>query len=150
MQRFIAALSILLLMGFVSSSMAGPAEDVAQLAAARGQAFEEGMVDAYSADVAENGVLTSSLSALRIEGKAAIRAFYVELFQLYPKRRVFTRQPMIRVFNDDLVVQNAYFALDTTNQKGDVAMLTLRSSTTWAKLGGRWQIVDQHVSRMMP
>lgn len=150
MQRFIAALSIFLLMGFVSSSMAGPAEEVTQLAAARGQAFEGGMVDGYVADVAENGVLTSSLSALRIEGKAAIQAFYVELFQLYPKRRVFTRQPMIRVYNDDLVVQNAYFALDATNQKGDVALLTLRSSTTWAKLGGRWQIVDQHVSRMMP
>ena len=148
MQRFIAALSTLLLMAFVSQAWAGPAEEVAPLAAARGQAFEEGIVDAYAADVAENGVLTSSLSAFRIEGKAAIRAFYVELFQLYPKRRVFTRQPMIRVYNDDLVVQNAYFAFDATNQKGDVAILSLRSSTTWAKVGGRWQIVDQHVSRM--
>lgn len=150
MERFIAVLSIILLMSFVSSSMAGPAEDVTHLASARGQAFEGGMVEEYVADVAENGVLTSSLSALRIEGKAAIQAFYVELFQLYPKRRVFTRQPLIRVYNDDLVVQNSYFALDVTNQKGDVALLTLRSSTTWAKLGGKWQIVDQHVSRMMP
>ena len=73
MQRFIAALSIFLLMGFVSSSMAGPAEEVAKLATARGQAFEEGMVDRYVAYIAENGVLTSSLSALRIEGKAAYK-----------------------------------------------------------------------------
>ena len=150
MQRFTAALAVLFLMGFVSSSMAGPAEDVAQLAAARGQAFEQGMVEAYTADVAENAVLTSSLSALRIEGKAAIQAFYVELFKLYPKRHTFARQPMMRVYNDDLVVQNTYFALDLTNQKGDVSMLTLRSSTTWAKLSGRWQIVDNHVSRMIP
>ena len=150
MQRFTAALSFMLLMGFVSSSMAGPAEDVAQLAAARGQAFEQGMVDAYAADIADNAVLTSSLSGLRIEGKAAIQAFYVELFQIYPKRHTFARQPMMRVYNDDLVVQNTYFALDLTNQKGDVSMLTLRSSTTWAKLSGRWQIVDNHVSRMMP
>jgi len=148
MQRFIVALSTLILIGFVAQAWAGPAEEVAQISGARGQAFEEGTVDAYSADFADNAVLTSSLSAFRIEGKAAIRSYFAELFQLYPKRRVFTRQPAMRVFNDDLVVQNAYFALHLTNQKGDVTIFQLRSSVTWGKISGRWQIVDQHVSRL--
>jgi uncharacterized protein (TIGR02246 family) len=147
MQRFLAVLSTLMLMGLVSVAWAGPAEEVAQISAARGQAFEEGNADAYAESLADNAMLTSSLSAFRIEGKAAIRAFYVEMFTLYPRRRVFTRQPAIRVYNDDLVVQDAYFVIDWTNQKGDVASIPLRSSATWAKIGGRWQMVDQHVSR---
>jgi len=39
----------------------------------------------------------------------------------------------MRVFNDDLVVQNAYFALHLTNQKGDVTIFQLRSSVTWGR-----------------
>jgi uncharacterized protein (TIGR02246 family) len=148
MKRFIAALSTLIVMSFVAQAWAGPGEEVAQISGSRGQAFEEGTADTYSADFADNGVLTSSLSAFRIEGKAAIRSYFAELFQLYPKRRVFTRQPAMRVFNDDLVVQNAYFALHLTNQKGDVTIFQLRSSVTWGKISGRWQIVDQHVSRL--
>ena len=54
----------------------------------------------------------------------------------------------MRVYNDDLVVQDAYFALNVTNQKGDAAIFQLRSSVTWAKLGGRWQIVDANTSRL--
>ena len=148
MQRFIVVLSTLILIGFVAQAWAGPAEEVAQISGARGQAFEEGTVDAYSADFADNAVLTSSFSAFRIEGKAAIRSYFAELFQLYPKRRVFARQPAMRVFNDDLVVQNAYFALHVTNQRGEVTIFHLRSSVTYGKISGRWQIVDQHVSRL--
>jgi uncharacterized protein (TIGR02246 family) len=148
MQRFIVALSTLILIGFIAQAWAGPAEEVAQLSRARGQAFEEGTPDTYSADFADNAALTSSFSAFRIDGKAAIQSYFAELFQLYPKRRVFVRQPAIRVYNDDLVVQDAYFALDLTNQKGDVTIFQVRSSVTWGKVGGRWQIVDQHVSRL--
>jgi hypothetical protein len=148
MQPFIAALSTLLLIGFVPAAWAGPAEEIAQISGARGQAFEEGTPDTYSADFADNAVLTSSFSAFRIEGKAAIRSYFAELFQLYPKRRVLPRHPAIRMYNDDLVVQNGYFSLYMTSQKGDVAVFQLRSSVTWGKIGGRWQIVDQHVSRL--
>jgi uncharacterized protein (TIGR02246 family) len=148
MRRLIAALSTLILIGLVVQAWAGPAEEVAQISGARLQAFEEGTPDTYSADFADNAVLTSSFSAFRIEGKAAIRSYIAELFQQYPKRRLFARHPAMRVYNDDLVVQDAYFALNMTNQKGDVAIFQLRSSVTWAKLGGRWQIVDQHVSRL--
>jgi hypothetical protein len=52
-----------------------------------GQAFEDGIVDAYSADVAENAVLTSSVSAFRIEGKVATRAFYPQQHDVGENRR---------------------------------------------------------------
>jgi uncharacterized protein (TIGR02246 family) len=138
----------LLVFGFATQSWAGPAEEVARIAAARFQAFEDGSVDGYTANFADNAVLTSSISAFRIEGKEAIRAYFVETFQLYPKRRLFGRQPVTRVYNDDLVVQDSYNVLNLTDPAGKVTVLPLRASVTWSKLGGQWQIVDQHVSRV--
>jgi len=35
-----------------------------------------------------------------------------------------------------------------TDQKGEVSAYALRTSVIWAKIGGRWQIVDQHGSRL--
>jgi len=144
----ILVLFALTIAGLVARAWAGPAEEVAQIAGPRGQAFEQGNAEAYSAAFADNAVLTSSLSAYRIEGKEAIQAYFVQLFQLYPGRRLFTRQPVIRAYGDNLVIQNAYNVLYVTDQGGKVTQLTLRSSVVWTKGGGRWQIVDQHVSRI--
>ena len=148
MKRSFATLSTVILLGFAAEVWAGPAEEVAQIAGPRLQAFQEGNLDAYAAAYADNAIIQSSLSPFRIEGKDAIRAYLAELFKIYPQRRVFLRQPSTRVYNDDLVIQNNYIVLDLTDQKGQVAALALRSSVTWAKIGGRWQIVDAHTSRL--
>lgn len=148
MKRSIAVLSSFILMGFAVGVWAGPAEEVAQIAGPRLQALQEGNLDAYTAAYADNAVFHSSLSPFRIEGKEAIRAYFAELFQLYPGRRVFTRQTAARAYGDDLVVQNAYFVVYFTDQNGQVAQFSFRSSTSWAKISGRWQIVDAHVSRV--
>ena len=148
MKRSIALLSTLILVGFAPGVWAGPAEEVAQIAGPRLQAFQEGNLDAYTAAYADNAIIQSSLSPFRIEGKEAIRAYLTELFKVYPGRRVLLRQPVTRAYNDDLVIQNNYAVLYATDQKGQVTALALRSSVTWAKLGGRWQIVDTHTSRL--
>lgn len=148
MSKSILVLFALTMVGLAAKAWAGPAEEVAQIAGPRGQAFEQGNAEAYSAAFADNAVLTSSLSAYRVEGKEAIQAYFVQLFQLYPGRRLFTRQPVIRAYGDNLVVQNAYNVLYVTDQGGKVTQLTLRSSVVWTRVGGRWQIVDQHVSRI--
>jgi uncharacterized protein (TIGR02246 family) len=148
MKQSIARLFALMLVGFAAEVLAGPAEEVAQIAAPRNQAFEDGNADAYAAAFADNAVLQSSVSAFRIEGKEAIRAYFTELFQSYPRRRVVIRQPATRVYNDDLVISNGYAALSLTDQRGQAMTLPLRYSIIWGKVGGRWQIVDQHVSRL--
>jgi len=147
MRKSIAMLFALSLVALAADLRAGPVEEVAQIAAPRGKLFEEGTAEAYSAPFADNAVLTSSLSGPRIEGKDAIRAYFAQLFQLYPGRRLFTRQSVARAYNDDLVIQNGYFVTYWTDQKGDVTQLELRGSVVWVKVGGRWQIVEQHVSR---
>jgi uncharacterized protein (TIGR02246 family) len=148
MNRFIAAFLGLVVLHLAGPASAGPLEEVAQLAAARGQAFQDGNADAYSADFADNAVLQSSFSPFRIEGKAAIKAYFVELFLMYPRRHLFSRQPSVRAYNDDLVVQDGYSALNLLNERGEPRNYDIRYSLTWAKTGGRWQIVDQHVSRL--
>src|SRR4249920_3106067 len=148
MKRSIALLSTLALVGLGVAAWAGPVEEVAQIAAPRLKALQEGDIDAYTAAYADNAVLNSSFSPFRIEGKDAIKAYVTDLVQLYPKRRVFPRQPAMRAYNDDLVVSNGYAVLEFTDQKGQILTYYTRSSVAWAKIGGRWQIVEQHTSRI--
>ena len=148
MTKSIATLFALILVGLAVEAWAGPIEEVAQIAGPRNQIFEEGNTEALVAAFADNAVLTSSLTGFRIEGKDAIRAYFASLFQAYPGRRLFTRQPVARAYNDDLVIHNSYNALYLTDPKGQVTQLTLRASVVWSKIGGRWQIVDQHTSRL--
>jgi uncharacterized protein (TIGR02246 family) len=148
MKRSIAALCALILVVLAAEIWAGPVEEVAQISGPRLKALQEGDVDAYTAAFADNAVFNSSLSAFRIESKDAIRAYFTELFQMYPRRRVFVRQQAMRAYNDDLVISNSYAVFNVTDQQGKVTALQLRSSVAWAKLGGRWQIVDQHTSRV--
>lgn len=148
MKRLIATLSTLILVGIAAEAWAGPVEEVAQISGPRLQALQDGNVDAYVAAYADNAVFHSSLFPFRMEGKEAIRTYFSELFQLYPKRRVLQGQPIARAYNDDLVIRNAYSVLYLTDQKGQVTTYATRSSVTWTKIGGRWQIVDQHSSRL--
>ena len=127
---------------------AGPVEEVAQIAASRGQAFQDNDADGYVAPFADNAMFQSSFSPFRIEGKEAIKAYFTELFLMYPRRHLFIRQPTIRAYNDDLVVQDGYAVLNLLNERGEPKTFDTRYSLTWAKIGGRWQIVDQHVSRL--
>jgi len=147
MRKPMVMLFALALVAGAADLWAAAVEEVAQIAAPRGKVFEEGTAEAYSAPFADNAVLTSSLSGPRIEGKEAIRAYFTQLFQMYPGRRLFTRQSAARAYNDNVVVQNGYFVTYWTNQKGEVTQLELRGTVVWVKVGDRWQIVEQHVSR---
>lgn len=136
------------LIGLSASSLAGPAEEVAELAAPRLEYLERGDAVAYTAAFADNAVFHSALSPFRVEGKAAIRAQFNQLFQIYPKRKVLVRQPVVRVYGDDLVIQNAYSVLYLTETTGKLRVVPSRSTTVWTKASGSWQIVEQHVSPM--
>src|SRR6185295_2707108 len=138
MKRSIVALSALILVAAAAELREGPIEEVAQIAGPRGQALLEGNVDAYVAAFADNAVFYSALTPFRIEGKEAIRGYFAALFQAYPKRRVIQRQPLMRAYNDDLVIQSAYVELYFTDQKGDTMTSPLRLSVIWAKVGGQW------------
>jgi uncharacterized protein (TIGR02246 family) len=148
MKRLMVWIFFLALTGTGISAWAGPAEEVAEFSAPRLKALMEGNVEGYVAAFADNAMFHSSFSAFRIEGKEAIRAYFTGLWRMYPKRHVSIRQPVTRAYNDDLVVQDSYAVLNWYNEEGKVETYETRGTTVWAKTGGRWQIVDQHVSRV--
>lgn len=148
MKRIAAVLLGLVLAHIPILGYSGPAEEVAQLAAGRNQAFRDGNADAYSAPFADNAVLQSSFTPFRIEGKEAIKAYFVELFRAYPRRTLFIRQPATRAYGNDVVVSDAYATLNLLNERGEPRNYETRSSIIWIRIDGRWQIVDQHVSRL--
>jgi len=148
MKQSIAAFCTLILAVFAADIWAGPVEEVAQIAGPRLKAFHEGDLDGFTAAFADNAVVNASSSAFRIEGKEAIRAYFTEFFQMFPRRRFLVRQPIVRAYNDDLVISNSYGAMNLTDQQGKLTAFHVRSVVVWSKLGGRWQIVDQHTSRL--
>jgi uncharacterized protein (TIGR02246 family) len=141
---------IVTLVLFVASgpAWAGPAEEVAELAVKRGQAFSQGNAEAFTADFADNAVFTPGTAVFRVEGKNAIRAFFSNIFQQYPQRINQGRQVTARVYaNDTLVVVNAYADQTWIDKSGKTTFTAIRSSTTWAKIDGKWVTIDFHVSR---
>jgi uncharacterized protein (TIGR02246 family) len=144
----IAVIVGLVLCGAHDPAWAGPAEEVAQLAAKRGLAFAQGNLDTFIEDFAADAVFTSSLAGFRFEGKPAISAYYGGLFQDYPNRRSLVRHSLTHVYGDHTVVANSYTDLTLIDRSGQVKTVANRSSTTWVRIDGRWQIVNQHFSPM--
>ena len=144
-------LALVLLLGTVPVvwAQADPAKEVADIGLKRTQAGARGDVDAVLADVADNAVFTSSRAAFRIEGKEAYRTFLTNLYQNYPTRQSLGRQVTRRVYQDgNVVIVNAYNDQTFFDKNGKMSTLSTRTSQTWVKTGGRWLLVDQHISGM--
>jgi uncharacterized protein (TIGR02246 family) len=138
----------LLSLGITPAAWAGAAGEVAAISQQRNPAFEKGDADAFAAAFADNAVYTSSLQPYRIEGKAAIKDFFVTLFEAYATRHITPRQGSTRVYaNDTVVVTDGYTVINYTDKNGNPSAIFTRNSTTWVKMGNEWKIVDQHISQ---
>ena len=145
------SLVLVLLLGTVPVvwAQADPAKEIADINRKRGEAGAKGDVDGLLADVADNVVLTAARAGFRIEGKQAFRAFLTNLFQNYPTRQELGRQVTYRVFQEgSVVVVNGYTDQTYIDKNGRMSTMIQRNSQTWVKTGGRWLLVDWHVSGM--
>lgn len=141
--------SVLLILLVAGPGLAAPADDVAAVVQAVGEAFVQGNVDVHNANFAENAVFTSAQAGLRFEGKDAIRTWFATLFQDFPTRRGFGRHAITRLYaNDTVAVSNAYSELAFIDRAGQVSRIPSRITTVLVKIEGRWKIVEQHVSRI--
>jgi len=145
MKRALLGLSICCLL-FITPVSADPLKEVADLVAPRAKAYMAGDVEGWIAAFADNATFYSSLTPFRIDGKAAIRAYFADFFAMYPNRKYFVRQNTLRAYGDNLVIANGYFELISTDRSGKTVQDSGRYSLTLAKQDGRWQIVDQHNS----
>lgn len=136
---------------FCAAAWAGPIEEVAAFGAPRAKAFSAGDVEGWTAAYAENGAWFSQFSPYRIDGRAAIRAYFVDFFNRYPGSRNFLlHQPAFRAYGENLVVGDGYYQLTVTDKAGKTATTHARYTVTWAKFEGRWQIVSQHNAPVPP
>src|SRR5215469_13100748 len=69
--------ALLLPFGITPAAWAGAAEEVAAIGQQRGAAFEKGDIDAYMVAFADNAVFTPATQPFRLEGKAAIKEFFL-------------------------------------------------------------------------
>src|SRR6266446_2684277 len=145
------ALALVLLSGTVPMvwAQADPAKEIADINRKRGEAGAKGDVDGVLADVADNVVLTAARAGFRMEGKEAVRTFLTNLFQNYPTRQELGRQVTYRVYQkSNVVVVNGYNDQTFIDRNGRMSTLMQRNSQTWVKTGGRWLLVEWHVSCM--
>ena len=145
------SLALVLLLGTVPVvwAQADPAKEVADIRLKAAQAGARGDIDGLLADVADNAVFTSARAGFRAEGKEAQRAFLTNLFQNYPTRQALPRHVTYRVFQEgNVVVVNSYNDQTFIGRNGKTSVLMQRISQTWVKTGGRWLLVDQHISGM--
>ncbi|MGH7408182.1 MAG: YybH family protein [Candidatus Methylomirabilales bacterium] len=145
----IFVLLLLTLLGIAPVAWAGAAEEVAEVVKQRAQWAQEGNLDEFMTTYADNAVITPGRFGLRAEGKAAIRAFFANAWQTYPTRRTLGRHSMTRIYgNDTIAIINNYGDQTFLDKSGLASTATMRSTTTFVKIGGKWLVVDQHNSRM--
>ncbi len=132
-----------------AAAWADPLKEMAEVAAPRAKAYMAGDLDGWTGAYAENAVFFGSDGPFRVEGKAAIRAAISEHFNQFPNRRYFLRQPIARAYGDSLITADGYFELMLTDRAGKHIVQYGRYTVTWAKLDGRWQII-QHQNAPLP
>ena len=138
---------LLLLMVMIPGAWAAAPEEIAKLREQYAQAFNAGDVEALGALFADDTQFFPALSPFRMDGKDAVRAYWVGLFQ-FPTHTLVFRQPSTRVYGDTTAVDNGYFHTTLVDAKGQATMTFGRYSTTYVKQGGKWVIVNLHGSRL--
>lgn len=126
-------------------------KEIAQIAATRAKAYEQGDANGWAASYAENAVFMSSDSPFKIEGRTAIRAYFAEHFTMYPgARRYAVRQLAWRTYGDNVAAADGYYELTTTDRAGKRATAYGRVSVVYVKMDGSWQIIGQHNAPLAP
>ena len=131
---------------FVAPCWADPLKEIAEVAGPRAKAYSAGDVDGWTGAYADNAVFFGSFSPFRVEGKPAIRAAFGEHFSQFTNRRYYLRQAQLRPFGDSLAVADGYYEIVLTDRSGKTTEHYGRYTAVWAKLNGRWQIIQQQNS----
>jgi len=145
MKRFSLVVFLLLLVPMLQGAWAAADEEVAKAARERAAAFREGNAEALSAFYAEDAHYFFSGGAFRVEGRAAIRAYFKQWFEDFPTRTVVARHSVTRVYGTTAVT-TGYRELTQVDRTGQAKTNFGRFSIIWVKVGEKWLIVDHHAS----
>jgi uncharacterized protein (TIGR02246 family) len=134
-----------LLIGSVSITWAGPAEESAQLGDQWIKAFVEGNVEAMANLYARDASFWGFLGPFRVEGRDAIRASFAGLFKTFSIRAVVKRYFYVQTY-DSTVVRNYYFTMTLGDSRGNVKSYHGRSNIVYMVVDGQRVIVTHHAS----
>ncbi len=134
-----------LLIGTISMTWAGPAEDTAQMAEQWFKYFVEGNAEALSALYAKDASYWSFLGPFRTEGREAMRALFAGFFRAYPTRTYVKRYFYVQVY-DTTVVRTYYFTIMAVDSKGNAKSWHGRANVVYMVVDGQRLIVTHHTS----
>ncbi len=144
MNRIFGLVTSLLILGFPSTALAGPKEDVA--------AATQAWIDAMSSHDAERvvalydseAVLWGTRSPTLRDNPAAVRDYFNILRTVPPSYKAVLGVQRIRVYGDIAINTGTY----TFSEVRDGKQITrpARFSFVYRNSGGRWLIVDHHSS----
>ena len=139
--------SLIVVLATAGGAAGGAQEELAQNRVELLQALQAGDVERLGALYAEDAHYTPATSPFRRDGREEVKALWVAVFHRYPTRRFVIRQISVRIY-DTTAVETGYFDFGASDRVGTVVNLSGRYSATWVKLGGKWLIVDHHVSQL--
>ncbi len=145
MKRFSAIVFLLLLVPMTQGAWAAADEEVAKAAREWAAALREGNAEAMSALYAEDAHYFFARTPFRVEGREAIRAYFVQFFEDFPGRLVVPRHSITRVYGTT-VVTTGYSEVTLVDRTGQARTIFVRGSVIRVKLGEKWLIVDHHNS----
>ena len=107
--------------------------------------FSSNAIENILALYAEDACLWGTLSPVQRTGSAAIRDYFEQAF-VYQNRKVIFNSTCIRCYDDMAVSSGAYtFSFD---RDGEKQVIPSRFSLVYARLDGKWLIVEHHSSAM--
>ena len=148
MRRMARLLTVLMLLGSPTWVEAGAREEVVHAAQQWSEAWHAGNVDAITALYAEDAQMFSALGQFRLDGRPAIQANWSGFFGNFPTRRLVLRHESVQGYGATAGTWTGYYQVTATDRAGKVTTLVGRYSSAWVKEGGRWMIVQQHISPM--
>jgi uncharacterized protein (TIGR02246 family) len=142
-------ITALLLLWSEPFAMATPQDEIAALARAQSDAFNQGNVNWYMEAFADDAVLSPPGGSVRLIGKDAIKAGMVAFFQAFPGRESIPHDTVVRLYNDATVaIRNELRDEKLVDRNGEARTQKTRFTQVLVRVGDRWLVVEQHNSRI--
>ena len=139
---------VFLSVAFMGSAYAGDKEDIEAVINKTAESFSKKDYQTYFTYLAEDlEVFTGVSTPLLHIGKAHWMDF-INGFASLPSVTYVQQQNSTRVYDGNTGVVNGYFVFTVVGKDGMVTKQSGRNSTTLAKKGGKWLIVNLHFSPM--
>ena len=139
----------LLLLWSEPIAMAAPQDEIAALAQAQSEAFNQGNVDWYVEAFADDAVLSPPGGSVRAIGKDAIKTAMVAFFRAFPSRESVPHDTIVRLYNNATVaIRNELRDEKLVDRNGETRTQKTRFTQVLVRAGDRWLVVEQHNSRI--